>query len=223
MSLYSNHVKIDGVTCGTICRGGPNGEYKAVFEREFASLEQIESINWARPRLSGPCELPEGYGFDVTGIEYHVDSRTFTVTLQVQNQYLGDVTGYQAQIDALGQDKTQLEQDKAQLEQNKAMLEQDKASLEQDNAQLGQDKAKLEQDKAQLEQDKASLEQNKAQLEQDNAAKEEAIRQLGDQLAEADETAIALYEELAAALDGTSEDEDQAAQSEASWTEGVEE
>ncbi len=135
MSFYGNKVKIDGISCGLISRGMNNGEYRAIFEREFASLEQIEAINWRRPKLSGPCELPQGYGFDVKDIEYSMGTRSYTVTLKVREQYLGDVTGYQAQIDA---------------------------------------------------------------LEADGAAKDTAIGALTAQLAEADETAIALFEELEA-------------------------
>ena len=142
MSLYGNKVKIDGISCGLITRGIKNGEYRAIFEREFASLEQIEAIHWRRPRLSGPCELPQGYGFDVEDIEYSMGTKSYTVTLKVREQYLGDVTGYQAQIDA--------------------------------------------------------LEADKARLEADNTDKDTAIQTLTGQLAEADETAIALFEELEA-------------------------
>lgn len=143
MSLYGNKVKIDGVPCGVIVRGLRNGEYRAVFERDLASLEQVEGINWRRPRLSGPCGLPQGYGFDVANIEYAMGTRCWTVTLKVREQYLGDVTGYQAQIDTLKEDKARLQADKAALAADKTALE--------------------------------------------------------DQLAEADETAIALFEELEAA------------------------
>lgn len=116
MSLYGNKVKIDGIPCGLVTRGARNGEYRAVFEREFASLEDVEGINWRRPKIAGPCELPQGYGFEVTDIGYHMGTRSFTVTLRVREQYLGDVTGYQAQIDALEGDRAQLQADKAALE-----------------------------------------------------------------------------------------------------------
>ena len=136
---FVGKVKIDGVPCSMTLRGVQNGVYTLHFQRPEASLERIEQINWARPHLSGPCELPAGYGFKVERIDYHMGARAFSVTVKVLDQYLGDITGYQAQIDALTADKTALEAVKTALE---------------------------------------------------------------GQLAEADETAIALYEELEAALAG---------------------
>lgn len=152
MNMYNGKVKIDGVMCSLITSGHKNGEYIVFFERTYTTIEQIEAINWRRPTLSGPCALPRGYGFEVKDIEYSMGTRTYHVTLQVQEQYLGDVTGYQAQIDTL-------EGDKAQLQADKAALEADKSALE-------------------------------------------------GQLAEADETAIALFEELEAArAEAPAEDE----------------
>lgn len=116
MNMYNGKVKIDGVMCSLIIGGHKNGEYIVYFERTYATIEQIEAINWRRPTLSGPCELPCGYGFEVKNIEYSMGTRTYHVTLQVQEQYLGDVTGYQAQIDTLEGDKARLQADKSALE-----------------------------------------------------------------------------------------------------------
>ena len=97
---------IDGVAAGLIM-GPPlcgNGKYTVDFDRKDATLEQIEGINWAKPAIqyTGVHEreqgLPEGYGFDVEKIEYHSCCKTYRVYLKVAAQYLGDVTGYQAQI-----------------------------------------------------------------------------------------------------------------------------
>ena len=33
MSLYGETLKIGGVVCGLVLRGGANGQYEAVFER----------------------------------------------------------------------------------------------------------------------------------------------------------------------------------------------
>ena len=53
MSLfYGTHWTIDGVTAGPITRNYlGNGQYAVIFEREYASLEQIEGINWAKPSI----------------------------------------------------------------------------------------------------------------------------------------------------------------------------
>ena len=98
MSLYGDKFKIGGLSCGLVLRGGINGEYRVVFEREYASLEQIEALEWDPPTIEGECILPAGYGFTVKDIQYSAATRSFTVVLQVKEQYLGDVTGYQAQV-----------------------------------------------------------------------------------------------------------------------------
>lgn len=113
-------VKIDGVPCYLVLRGSGNGEYRLLFQRPEASLERIEAINWARPHLSGPCELPSGYGFELTGLDYAMGTKTFTATVRVKEQYLGDVTGYQSQIEALKADRAALTADKAALERELA-------------------------------------------------------------------------------------------------------
>lgn len=103
--LFGKRWMIDGVTAGPIDRHYPNnGHYSIIFEREYAFLEQIEKINWAKPTLrniSGRTNepgLPEGYGFEVVKIEYTSSGRYYTVELQTASQYLGDVTEYQDQI-----------------------------------------------------------------------------------------------------------------------------
>ena len=99
--LYGNDVKIDGLPCGLVMRGSANGEYLAVFERELCSLEEVEGIDWSAPSIQGSCVLPVGYGFAVKDIRYDHATRSYTVVLQVQEQYLGDVTGYQEQVSQL--------------------------------------------------------------------------------------------------------------------------
>ena len=123
MSLYGSKIQIDGVACGLVMRGSLNGQYLVVFERELATLEQVEAINWERPTIEGDCILPVGYGFRVSDIRYSAATRSYTVVLQVGEQYLGDVTAYQSQVAQLestvAQQKTELrEKDEtiAQLE-----------------------------------------------------------------------------------------------------------
>lgn len=108
MSAFGKRWLIDGVSAGPISRTpGVNGQYTVIFEREYASLEQIEGINWAQPTVQyiwphgSDVGLPEGYGFEVLKIEYDSAGKFYRVTLKTSSQYLGDVTGYQVQIDEL--------------------------------------------------------------------------------------------------------------------------
>ncbi len=133
--MSKSKLTIDGVPCAAVVRSNANGVYLAVFDRDQASMEDIEGVNWAGPELSGPCVLPSGYGFELTGVSYSPSSRRYTAALQVARQYLGDVTGYQARV---------------------------------------------------------------AELEAENAGKQNAIRELENRLAEADDMVIVLYEQIAA-------------------------
>lgn len=104
MSLYGIEAHICGVPCAMVLRGSANGRYQAVFERERASLEEIEAINWAQPVIEGDTLLPAGYGFTVEDISYSSNTRSYTVSLKVAEQFLGDVAGFQAQVDELTAD-----------------------------------------------------------------------------------------------------------------------
>lgn len=122
MSLYGRKLKIDNVFCGMVIRTGTNGVYQAVFEREFASLEAIEGINWASPTIKGNCVLPTGYGFDVTDISYSFSTDSYTVTLKTAKQYLGDVVDMQATLEEM--QKQLDEKDSAIAELEKVNLDQ---------------------------------------------------------------------------------------------------
>ena len=105
MSNFGETWRIDGITAAYITRGPANGQYQVLFERCHADLETIEAINWANPTvellrtdISGVFGLPAGYGFTVVDITYDHNSRSYTVTLQVAQQFLGDVTGYVIQV-----------------------------------------------------------------------------------------------------------------------------
>lgn len=105
MSFFTKSWKFDGVQAAFVMRGSQNGRYLVKFEREFASLEDIEGINWTKPAIEHtnpqcPDEfgLPAGYGFTVAGITYDSKTKSYTVELQVADQFLGDVTPYQEQI-----------------------------------------------------------------------------------------------------------------------------
>lgn len=105
MSFFTKSWKFDGVQAAFVMRGSQNGRYLVKFEREFASLEDIEGINWTKPAIEHtnpqcPDEfgLPTGYGFTVAGITYDSKTKSYTVELQEADQFLGDVTPYQEQI-----------------------------------------------------------------------------------------------------------------------------
>ena len=94
---YSNKTSIDGVRCTVSPEGGlGSGKFRALFERELASLEQIEAIHWDMPQITGDSAgLPEGCGYQVDDITYAHATCTYHVTFHVLIQYLGDVSGYQ--------------------------------------------------------------------------------------------------------------------------------
>ena len=105
---YGKHKKVGGLWAGPVMRGSVNGQYTVVYEREYASLEQIEAVDWAHLTVEGEeTVLPRGYGYKLERIDYESSSRCFRVTLRVAEQYLGDVTGYQAEIDGLRKDLTE--------------------------------------------------------------------------------------------------------------------
>ena len=126
MSFYGNRCHIGGVPCGMVLRGAANGEYRAVFEREFASLEDIEGIQWDRPQIQGECLLHAGYGFTVRDIQYSAATRSYTVVLQVAEQYLGDVAGYQSQVSELEEDLARKDRE---LEETAATLAEKEADI----------------------------------------------------------------------------------------------
>ena len=131
MSNLGETWRIDGVTAAYVTPGPANGQYQVLFERSNAELPAIEAINWSAPTmelLRTDCPdmqgLPAGYGYTVADIAYDHNSRSYTVTLQVAEQYLGDVSGYEAQVTALQEQVSglsgQVEQAQAQAEAAKA-------------------------------------------------------------------------------------------------------
>ncbi len=125
MSQLGIRWKIDGVPAAFVTRSPINGRYCITFEREDAELAQIEGINWAAPQLERITEslsepgLPEGYGFQLMELRYQHTARTFVVEVQTAQQYWGDVTVYQSQVEELketiAQQQTTLETQTGQL------------------------------------------------------------------------------------------------------------
>ena len=123
MSLYGSSIRIDGIPCGLVMRGSGNGQYLVVFERELATLEQVEAIHWEQPSIEGECILPVGYGFVVSDIRYTAATRSYTVVLQVGEQYLGEVTGYQSQVAELESTVARQQEEIRQKDDTIAQLE----------------------------------------------------------------------------------------------------
>ena len=104
MSKLGIRWEIDGVHAAFVTRGSANGRYCVTFERSEASLDQIEQINWSNPALNRMTEssselaLPFGYGFDLVDLRYQHSTQLFVAELQVAQQYMGDVSDYQVQI-----------------------------------------------------------------------------------------------------------------------------
>ena len=132
MSLYGEHWKIGGVTAGMICPGQENGCYRVVIEREYAELPQIEAISWQQPVIEHlqtefPDEtgLPEGYGFEVVRTTYDSGTRSYAVELRTAQQYLGNVSEYQSQVEKLTASLSAKEQEVTEL--NEAVKEKEAA------------------------------------------------------------------------------------------------
>lgn len=110
MGLFGCELMINNLPCAMVTRCQTNGEYLLTFERSLVSLEQIEAVPWANPTITEVSSLgtalPTGYGFGLKDIAYEYAPDLWKVRLAVADQYLGDVTGYVAQVDEL---ETQLE------------------------------------------------------------------------------------------------------------------
>lgn len=107
MSHYGIKWRINGHRVGHCLRLGD--VYHVVFERCYKenTLESVESIDWTNVEVKevrpneDPCILPAGYTFAVQDITYEKISNAFVVILTADKQYWGDVTPYQAQVEAL--------------------------------------------------------------------------------------------------------------------------
>ena len=133
MSQLGIRWNIDGVPAAFITRGAVNGRYCVTFERDEASLDQIEGIRWEAPTLErvagSPAEpgLPEGYGFQLMELRYQHTSRTFIAEVQTGQQFWGDVTAYQTQIQELNET---IAQQQATVEAQSGQLRSMEADME---------------------------------------------------------------------------------------------
>lgn len=162
--FYSNKTIIDGIRCTVSPVGGlGSGKFRALFERELASLEQIEAIRWDMPQITGDSAgLPEGCGYQVDDITYAHGTRTYQVSFHVLTQYLGDVSGYQAQVAQLETDLETAHEDTAA-----AQLE---AQQAREAAQAAQQEAQAAQEQVTALEDSLETAQASAEQAQENVA-----------------------------------------------------
>lgn len=196
MSKFGETWRIDGVTAAYIAAGPANGQYQVVFERSSAELTDIEGINWESPivePLRADCPaltgLPQGYGFAVTDITYDHSSRSYTVTVQVAKQYLGDVSAYTAQVSELEQQLSDLTEQMADAQ----------AQAEQAQAQVIEAQAQAAEAQSQAKQAQAQMEQAQTQAAEAQTQTEKALAQAAEAAAAAaqkDETIAAQAQEI---------------------------
>lgn len=196
MSKFGETWRIDGVTAAYIAASPANGQYQVVFERSSAELTDIEGINWESPivePLRADCPaltgLPQGYGFTVTDITYDHSSRSYTVTVQVAKQYLGDVSAYTAQVSELEQQLSDLTEQMADAQ----------AQAEQAQAQVIEAQAQAAEAQSQAKQAQAQMEQAQTQAAEAQTQTEKALAQAAEAAAAAaqkDETIAAQAQEI---------------------------
>ena len=136
---YSNNTTIDGVRCTVSPVGGlGSGKFRALFERELASLEQIEAIHWDMPQITGDSAgLSEGCGYQVDDITYANSTHTYQVTFHLLAQYLGDVSGYQTRVSELEATLTETSNHVDQLEESLAGAQQEAQAAQAEVTELG--------------------------------------------------------------------------------------
>lgn len=118
---YNRTYKVNGRICAMITRNGyASGTYKMVFEREFNTIDELEDTDWTNivvEELRGQkSPIPEGYTFELKGIEYTSYNRSFVVTIATSAKCYGDITGYQEEINSLNEEKKQLSDDLAEAD-----------------------------------------------------------------------------------------------------------
>ena len=122
---FGANYKINGHRISGVTRYGQ--EYRILFERCFEenTLEEIEKIDGEHVSVEQLREnyptigLPEGYAFVVKDLTYIKAYDSFAITLEAAKRYWGDVTPYQAQIDALTE--TIAQKDSALTEKEEAL------------------------------------------------------------------------------------------------------
>ena len=144
---YSNKTSIDGVRCTVSPEGGlGSGKFRARFERELASLEQIEAIHWDMPQIAGDSAgLPAGCGYQVDDIAYDHATRTYHVAFHLADQHLGDVSGYQTRVAQLETDLAAAQEEASSAQAAAETAQQEITALEGSlaTAQAGAEQAEI--------------------------------------------------------------------------------
>lgn len=144
---YSNKTSIDGVRCTVSPEGGlGSGKFRALFERELASLEQIEAIHWDMPQIAGDSAgLPAGCGYQVDDIAYDHATRTYHVAFHLADQHLGDVSGYQTRVAQLETDLAAAQEEASSAQAAAETAQQEITALEGSlaTAQAGAEQAEI--------------------------------------------------------------------------------
>lgn len=176
MSLYGSKFKIGGVPCGMVLRMGTIGKYRATFEQEYATLEQVEAICWNPPEIEGEgCILPVGYGFEVDRIEYDSNAMLFHVTVHTATQFYGDVSAYEAELDQL---QGTIQEQEGTIRTQQDTIEEKESTIAQQTETIETQAATIDSQAAAIEELEAAgtAEQVKAEL---SAAYEEGVESNG--------------------------------------------
>lgn len=182
MSHYGKRWRIDGLISGGIMRSfSVNGRYIVTFEREFASLDQIEAINWERPTIEyigahgSEPGLPEGYGFEVVDIKYESNTKSYRVELKTASQYLGDVTGYQTQIAEL---EGTVNEQASVIQTQESTIETQESTIQSQTATISEQECTIQEQAATIQtlQEAGTASELEASL---NASYEEGVESVG--------------------------------------------
>lgn len=170
MSWYGVKWKIDGVPTGHIKRVGTKA-YEVRFEREYASIEDIEGIHWDEPQIetigAEECPLPAG-GFSAANPTYDGSKRAYSVLVQLQRTYYGDVRAYEEE-----------------LEHKREIIDERNATIQTLTGELDEAKVEVAAKSKTIEQQADAI-----------GKKDKEIAALNADLEEADATVMDLYEQI---------------------------
>lgn len=130
---------IDGVPARYVWRSTYNdGRYTVKFGHDV-TLANLEAINWKNPAVVVPepksqhkTYLPVGVGFKLEELTYSSHPKEWTAEICITDRYLGDVTGYQAEIDTLETESAAKDAQIAELQEDSAAKDAQIEALQED-------------------------------------------------------------------------------------------